>query len=81
MKYQHCYIFDNHNHALFFWYQEYLRFAQVCKVIHIDQHSDLWENQSSLPDDVLKTDCSHEVFEFVQHSCSVGNFIQPALQS
>lgn len=78
---QRLYFFDNHNHALFFRYQEYLRTHQVRKVIHIDQHSDLWENQFSLPLDLLATDRSLEVFQFVQSSCKVGNFIPPALKS
>ena len=75
------YIFDNHNHALFFWYQEYLRSGKVCKVVHIDQHSDMWENQFSLPVDLLEVDRRAEVFQFVQRYCTVGNFLQPALKA
>ena len=81
LKYGNVYIFDNHNHALFFWYQHYLQTKKVCKVVHIDQHSDMWENQYSLPDEVLEADCSGEVFQFVQRYCNVGNFLQPALKS
>ncbi|MDR2416449.1 MAG: UPF0489 family protein [Candidatus Peribacteria bacterium] len=76
-----CYLFDNHNHALYFWYQEYLRSHRVCKLIHIDQHSDMWENQHSLPVDCLEVDRSCEVFAFVQKCCNVGNFMQPVLNS
>ena len=75
------YIFDNHNHALFFRYLEYLKTGKICKVIHIDQHSDLRDNQFSLPADVLQVDRSREVFHFVQNSCTVGNFLQPTLRS
>jgi hypothetical protein len=39
------------------------------------------ENQHFLPDDLLHIDCSAEVFQFVQRSTNVGNFIQPALQA
>jgi hypothetical protein len=78
---QRIYLFDNHNHALFFRYQEYLTSRKICKVIHIDQHSDLWENQFSLPDDLLAADRSPEVFQFTQKYCNVGNFLPPALKS
>jgi len=81
LKYRNIYIFDNHNHALFFWYKEYLHSRKVYKVIHIDQHSDMRDNQFSLPDCILESDCSYEVFKFVQECCNVGNFIQPALKS
>ncbi|MDR2189684.1 MAG: UPF0489 family protein [Candidatus Peribacteria bacterium] len=76
-----CYLFDNHHHALFFRYQEYLRSRTICKVLHIDQHSDMRDNQFSLPDDLLKVDRSREVFAFVQQHCNVGNFIQPAVKA
>lgn len=81
LKRKRIYVFDNHNHALFFRYQEYLRSHKICKVIHIDQHSDMNDNQHSLPDDLLENDRSREVFQFVQKWCNVGNFLQPALQS
>ncbi|MDR0607989.1 MAG: UPF0489 family protein [Candidatus Peribacteria bacterium] len=81
LKYGKHYLFDNHHHALYFWYQSYLRTHKLYQIIHIDQHSDLWESQFSLPVEVLQRDCSREVFEFVQGSCNVGNFIQPALKS
>jgi hypothetical protein len=81
LKYGKWYVVDNHNHALFFRYQQYLQSRQVCRVVHIDQHSDMWENQFSLPVDVLEVDCSSEVFAFVQRFTNVGNFLQPALKS
>jgi hypothetical protein len=74
------YLFDNHNHALFFRYQHYLRSRSVCHLIHIDQHSDRKENVFQLPNDLLQTDRSTEVFQFVQRHTHVGNFIQPALE-
>ena len=44
------YIFDNHNHALYFWYKEYFqnRFAKGVKLIHIDQHSDMKPNEGKI---------------------------------
>ncbi len=37
------YIFDNHNHALYFWslYASSIKKGEGIKLIHIDQHSDL----------------------------------------
>lgn len=73
------YIFDNHNHALYFWYKE--AEAQgigrgTLDLIHIDQHSDLNENPFSLEAQHLD-----QIFDFVQMKCNVGNFIKPALEN
>ena len=72
------YIFDNHNHALYFWYKEYFqnRFAKGVKLIHIDQHSDMKPNEEKIDEKNLDS-----VFWFVQEQCNVGNFIIPALGS
>jgi len=75
------YIFDNHNHALFFWYQHYLQTKSFLPVLHIDQHSDVNRNQHQLSTAILSADQSQHVFHFSNGSCNVGNFIQPALQS
>lgn len=73
-------VFDNHNHALYFWYLA--RKKQVIQngatLVHIDMHSDLWENQH-----VLSTEGARnldEVWEFTNYSCNVGNYIKPAVQ-
>lgn len=72
------YIFDNHNHALYFRYLELQNQKKAQKsdfdLIHIDQHSDLNNNQNLLPNWDLD-----QVFNFVQDQCNVGNFIIPAL--
>ncbi|MDR0369207.1 MAG: UPF0489 family protein [Candidatus Peribacteria bacterium] len=70
------YLFDNHNHALYFRYQEYLKTKKICQLIHIDQHSDMNPNQHS-----LSLASPKEVFQFTQRYANVGNFIQPALKS
>lgn len=76
------YIFDNHNHALYFRYKE-LRNWDITKwkqdkiaLIHIDQHSDLNQNTNTLPETNLD-----DIFNFVQTKCNVGNFIEPALKA
>jgi UPF0489 domain len=43
-------IFDNHNHALYYWI-EAARDGLIspgCELIHIDEHSDLWHNEHTL---------------------------------
>jgi len=75
------YICDNHHHALFFRYLEYLKTKKICTLLHLDQHSDMNENPHLLPSSILHQDQSALVSQFVKQYCTVGNFIQPALKS
>jgi hypothetical protein len=72
-------IFDNHNHALFFWYRarEMGFLENGTTLIHIDMHSDLWENEYILASE----DASdlEKVWKFANFSCNVGNYIKPAM--
>ncbi len=71
-------IFDNHNHALYFWI-EALRNGRVEKgfeLIHIDEHSDLWDNEHSLDIEKALLDQNY-AWEFTNFSCNVGNYIEP----
>ncbi len=69
-------IFDNHNHALYFWYEALARgdINLWAELIHIDEHSDLWENENTIISRNLG-----KIWEFTNSSCNVGNYIQPAL--
>ena len=71
-------VFDNHNHALYFWYEakENEIISMKNTLVHIDEHSDLWENKNDLP----KEGKLPEIFDFVNEQCNVGNYIQPALR-
>ncbi len=73
-------IFDNHNHALYFWYEARTRgFLQNgTTLVHIDMHSDLWENKFILSP--LDTQDLKKVWEFTNYRCNVGNYIQPTLR-
>ena len=46
-KYQNkdVYIFDNHNHAFYFWIKSLKKgnFNKGCKLVHVDQHKDTRE--------------------------------------
>ncbi len=68
-------IFDNHNHALYFWYEALSRgdISAWAELIHIDEHSDLWENENTIHSRELE-----KVWEFTNFSCNVGNYILPA---
>jgi len=72
-------IFDNHNHALYFWIEAWQSGAisEGCELIHIDEHSDLWDNEYALDLERAYDDAGY-VWEFVNHRCNVGNYIQPA---
>ncbi len=71
------YIFDNHNHALFFRYRYTKQFEDTKPfvVIHIDQHADTKENKNSF-------NAAHasrqEVMNFTSLGCNVGNFLTSA---
>ena len=75
-------IFDNHNHALYFWIDAVRRgiMKKGFTLIHIDEHSDLWDNPHNLEIDRAIADDTY-TWEFANHSCNVGNYIQPALRS
>ena len=69
-------IFDNHNHALYFWYEALSRgdIELWGELIHIDEHSDLWENKNTIHSRDLEG-----IWEFTNFSCNVGNYIAPAI--
>ncbi len=75
-------IFDNHNHALYFWIEAMRRWIlhPWFELIHIDEHSDLWENKNILNLDKAISDEEY-AWDFTNLSCNVGNYIQPAIQS
>jgi UPF0489 domain len=75
-------IFDNHNHALYYWIDAMKRsiIQPGCELIHIDEHSDLWANEYKLD---LQKALVDEMYgwNFANLSCNVGNYILPAIES
>jgi hypothetical protein len=71
------YIFDNHNHALFFRYRHTKQFEDTKPfiLIHIDQHADTKENKNSFQ---ATHSSPQEVFGFSNYACNVGNFLTSA---
>lgn len=72
------YIFDNHNHAFYFWLKSLSKksFNKGCKLAHIDQHKDMREPED-YDVDILDMD---DVFRYTNEVLNVGNFIKPALK-
>lgn len=75
------YIMDNHNHALYCWYREYLawRIEKWLPVIHIDQHSDMKDPVGWI--DINKEQDLDYIATYVNEVCTIADFIQPALHS
>ena len=72
------YVFDNHNHAFYFWNKSLLKneFNKGCKLVHVDQHKDMRE-----PDNYnVDIENLDDVFTYTNEVLNVGNFIQPALK-
>jgi hypothetical protein len=78
---KHFFIFDNHNHAFFFWMMGYRcqLFPKGLPLVHIDQHRDTREPESFL-DSPLDKITPQAVFEYTNRILNVGNFIPPALK-
>ncbi len=75
------FIFDNHNHALTFRYNIIHNWKlKNVELIHIDQHSDCWDNKKYLKLNWNKNELE-KVFTFSNEKCNVWNFIPPALKS
>lgn len=75
-------IFDNHNHALYFWLEAVRRWVVETgfELIHIDEHSDLWDNSNKLDRDRAIQDEQYS-WDFANLECNVGNYIRPALRA
>jgi UPF0489 domain len=75
-------VFDNHNHALYYWIDAMRRWIiQLgCELIHIDEHSDLWSNDHILDLEKAIKDESY-AWEFSNIKCNVGNYILPGIKS
>ena len=75
------FIFDNHNHALFFWLWGWMenKIDTSSILVHVDQHTDMRKPLkpfSGKLDNSLKMDA---LFRYTNYELNVGNFIQPAV--
>ena len=77
------FIFDNHNHAFFFWVYAF-KFGQLKKglpLVHVDQHTDMREPERYLQFSTENDIDLKAAFEYTNYVLNVGNFIKPALQA
>jgi hypothetical protein len=74
-------VFDNHNHALYFWLEAVRKWIihPGFELIHIDEHSDLWNNENILNLETAIADPGY-AWDFTNLSCNVGNYILPTIE-
>lgn len=77
------YVFDNHNHALYFWSLHHG--GSPSPLVHIDQHSDMRTPQMSFGEYIMTESLSdlsyqEQVFHYTNFYLNIGNFIVPAVQ-
>lgn len=79
---KHFFIFDNHNHAFFFWIAAWQHgvFAPGLPLLHVDQHTDMREPESWFDEKRLEKEGLPYAFRYTNETLNVGNFIQPALK-
>lgn len=71
------YLFDNHNHAFYFWCKSLIekKIDKNLTLVHIDQHKDMRTPRSFDVD----INCIDDVKRYTNEVLNVGNFIKPAL--
>lgn len=80
-SHQDIFIFDNHNHAFYFWAEARSRgvIHDGATLIHIDQHKDMRDPGVYLP--ACDLDDLEKVAVYTNEVLNVGNFILPAQKS
>lgn len=77
-KYKQIYLFDNHNHAYYFWYLESIKQKKDdFTLIHIDEHSDMRDPWVYLDTNELNN--LDEIFQYTNYTLNVWNYIIPAI--
>lgn len=75
------YLFDNHNHAFYFWYlaQSEWIIAENNILYHVDEHAD-----TRVPEKIISKEDTKDlqkVFEYTNFCVNVGNYIVPAIEN
>jgi len=75
------YLFDNHNHAFYFWYRAYFDgiISENSILYHVDEHADMRAPDILFPKKDAKN--LQKVFEYTNFVLNVGNYIVPALEN
>lgn len=73
------YIFDNHNHAFYFWSEAINNWIikSWATLVHIDEHSDMRESEVNLEENQNL----QEIFDYTNNILNVWNYIKPALRA
>lgn len=68
-------VFDNHNHAFYFWFRAFTQgiIKKNATLIHVDQHKD-----TRLPKENFRGKTLTEAFLYTNKVLNVGNYIVPA---
>ncbi len=76
------FIFDNHNHAFFFWMAAFLQgtLKPKARLIHVDMHSDMYEPAVPFALSLRKDFTLENLFNYTNRILNVSSFIKPALQ-
>lgn len=78
IKWKEIILFDNHNHAFYFWYEARSRWiiGDNNTLIHIDEHADTRDNNKN----ILKPDSLdlEKIFTFTNQVLNVWDYIIPA---
>ena len=75
------FIFDNHNHAFFFWLFGIWHndLPKGLSLVHVDQHSDMWKPDPFPTFSLNSSYLLNKAFHYTNFVLNVGNFIKPAL--
>ncbi|MDD5769520.1 MAG: UPF0489 family protein [Candidatus Gracilibacteria bacterium] len=75
------YLFDNHNHAFYFWYLAKNNgiIGNNNLLFHIDEHSDMRKPEKLF--DKENSQDLKKIFEYTNFELNVGNYIIPALEN
>lgn len=75
-EWKKIYLFDNHNHAYFFWHLAKEKDIKY-RLIHIDEHSDMRSPEVFL--DTKSLQSLETIFEYTNFTLNVWNYIIPAI--
>ena len=76
------FLFDNHNHAFFFWMAAFLQnvLQPGLKLIHVDMHTDMHKPPFLFPFTLQQSFTLKDVFDYTNYTLHVACFIVPALR-
>jgi hypothetical protein len=77
------FVFDNHNHAFFFWHWAFSKklVPAKCTLLHIDQHKDIRKPGIPPPFTIKQNLNLQTLWKYTNEELNVGNFIPPAQET